>query len=275
MRHARIRPAGRAEPTYLRLDAPAGTDFTGFEPIPTDGWLPPHSGLVYGVILNDRASLGVYGARMTAPPHVKAPVAPVLYIKPYNTHVGHQAVVELPNGVERVEVGASVGIVFGATASRTNEHTALEAVAGYTLAIDLSTPKADLYRPPILEKCWDHSLPIGPWIVDRNDVRNPGRLTVRTTINGELVHTRSLDDLHRPILALITAITEFMSFHPGDVLLVGYPLNVPTAGAGDAIAVECDELGRLECRLTAAELRYAGSDSIAAGTAASRAARKP
>jgi len=254
MRHARIRPAGRPEPVSLRLDAGAGSDFTGFEPIPADGWLPPHSGFVYGVILNDRASLDVYGARMTEPPHVKPPVAPVLYFKPYNTHVGHQAVVELPNGVEKVEIGATVGIVFGATASRTNEHTALEAVAGYTLAIDLSVPKADLYRPPIVEKCWDHSLPIGPWIVERNDVLNPGRLALRTLVNGRLVHARSLDDLVRPILKLITDVTEFMSLHAGDVLLVGYPLNVPTAGAGDAIAVECDELGRLECRLTTAEL---------------------
>ena len=42
------------------------------------------------------------------------------------------------------------------------------------LAIDLSVPKADLYRPPVVEKCWDHSLPIGPWIVDRNDVAAVG-----------------------------------------------------------------------------------------------------
>ena len=78
-------------------------------------------------------------------------------------------------------------------------------------------------------------------------------LAVRTLVNGRLVHRRSLDDLVRPILKLITDVTEFMSLHAGDVLLVGYPLNVPTAGAGDAIAVECDELGRLDCRLTAAE----------------------
>jgi len=131
---------------------------------------------------------------------------------------------------------------------------ALGSLAMAGKSIDLSVPKADLYRPPVVEKCWDHSLPIGPWIVDRNNVLNPGRLALRTIVNGRLVHSRTLDDLVRPILKLITDVTEFMSLHAGDVLLVGYPLNVPTAGAGDAIAVECDELGRLECRLTAAEL---------------------
>ncbi len=75
---------------------------------------------------------------------------------------------------------------------------------------------------------------------------------MRTLVNGALKHTRSTTDLVRPIPRLIADITEFMSFYAGDVLLIGYPLTVPTAGAGDAIAVECDALGRLECRLTAA-----------------------
>jgi 5-oxopent-3-ene-1,2,5-tricarboxylate decarboxylase/2-hydroxyhepta-2,4-diene-1,7-dioate isomerase len=254
MRLARIRPAGRAEPIAVRLDAGPGRDaLTGFEPIPADGWLPPARGMVYGVILNDQRSLEAYGERMTKPPHGKPPAAPVLYFKPYNTHAGHQAVVELPDGVERVEVGATLGIVFDATCTRATHHTALEAVAGYTLAIDLSIPKDNLYRPPIVEKCWDRSLVMGPWVAERNDVLHPGRLTLTTSINGRPAYARSTADLVRPILDLIADITAFMSFHAGDVLLVGYPLDVPTAGAGDAIALECEEIGRLECRLTAAE----------------------
>src|SRR5262249_28732698 len=155
MRHARIRPAGRAEPITVRLGAGSGRDdLTGFEPIPVDGWLPPATGMAYGVILNDRASIALYGDRMTQPPHGKPPAAPVLYFKPYNTHTGHQSVVELPDGADRVELGATLGIVFGATCTRATHHTALEPVAGYTLAIDLSVPKENLYRPPIVEKCW-------------------------------------------------------------------------------------------------------------------------
>lgn len=252
MRHARIRPAGHAEAVFLRLEAARVDGFSGFDAIPADGWLPPNSGMVYGVILNDRASIETYGERMTRPPHVKPPVAPVLYFKPYNTHAGHQAVVDLPAGVAQVEIGATVGIVFGATCSRAAEASAMSAVAGYTLAIDLSVPKENLYRPPVLEKCFDHSCPIGPWIVDRDDVGDPGTLTLRTFVNGELRHAFSTADLIRPVAKLIADVSEFMSLHAGDVLLVGYPLTVPLAGAGDAIAVECDALGRLECRLIAA-----------------------
>jgi 5-oxopent-3-ene-1,2,5-tricarboxylate decarboxylase/2-hydroxyhepta-2,4-diene-1,7-dioate isomerase len=251
MRYARIRPAGRTDAELVRLDPHVqSAEFTGFEPIPADGWLPPTTGLVYGVILNDRSSLATYGERMRQPPHVKPPVAPVLYIKPYNTHAGHQAVVELPRSAAVVEIGATLGVVFGATCGRAATATALDTVRGYTLAIDLSVPKTDLYRPPILEKCFDHSCVLGPWVVDRGEIPDPSRLTLRTLIDNSPAHTRTLDDLLRPVPQLIADISEFMSFYAGDVLLVGYPLTVPTAGAGAAIGVECDGIGRLECRLT-------------------------
>ena len=217
--------------------------------LPAEGWLPPTTGLVYGVILNDRASLQTYGDQMQRPPHGKPPAAPVLYIKPYNTHAGHRSIVTLPAGVECVEIGATLGIVFGATCTRASEETALSFVTGYTIVIDLSAPKESLYRPPILEKCFDGSCPIGPWVTDRADIADAGRLTIRSWINGELRHTRSTDDLVRPIPKLIADVSEFMSFHAGDVLLAGYPLSVPTGRAGDAIAVEIDGVGRLECRL--------------------------
>lgn len=253
MRQARVLLPGYADPVSV-LPTPDGerahfgaTDVA----IPAAGWLPPTTGLVYGVILNDRTSLERYGERMHKPPHAKPPVAPVLYIKPYNTHAGHRSVATLPAGATQVEVGATLGIVFGATCTRATEESALDAVAGFTVAIDLSLPKDDLYRPPILEKCWDGSCLLGPWVVGAPFVADPDRLTVQTWINGELRHTRSTDDLLRPIRKLIADTSEFMSFYADDVLLVGYPLTVPTAGPGDSIAVDIAGIGRLECRLAA------------------------
>lgn len=254
MRHARIRPAGRPEPVYLRLDAGAGSDFTGFEPIPADGWLPPHSGFVYGVLLNDRASLDVYGARMTAPPHVQPPVAPVLYFKPYNTHVGHQAVVELPNGVEKVEIGATVGIVFGATASRTNEHTALEAVAGYTLGNDISMRDYQYKTAQWLPgKNWAASTPLGPFLVTPDEVGDPHQLDISLELNGERMQSANTSQLIFDVPTLVATISEFVPLAPGDVVLTGTPSGVGyrrdpkvLLRDGDRVVVEIERVGRLE-----------------------------
>ena len=243
---------GRPDPvhiTYARDGSPVAG--AGQFDLSAGGWLPPTTGLVYGVILNDQRSLDLYGERMHKAPHGKPPSAPVLYIKPYNTHVGHRSVVTLPAGADRVEIGACLGIVFGGPCTRVTTESATSLIAGYTIAIDLSLPKDNLYRPPILEKCFDGACPLGPWCVDRDDVGDPSTLTIRTWVNDELVATRSAGDVVRPAAELIAEICHFMTFLSGDVLLMGYPLDVPTARPGDRIAVEIDGLGRLECALAA------------------------
>ena len=58
-------------------------------------------------------------------------------------------VAEACSGIRSLISLLALGIVFGSTCSRVTEATAFEAVAGYTVAIDLSLPKKDLYRPPI------------------------------------------------------------------------------------------------------------------------------
>lgn len=254
MRTARVRLPGRAEVLQLPVSTNGQAVVLGREIInvAAGDWLPPVTGAVYGVILNDRGSLDAYGERMNRPPHAKPPVAPTLYIKPANTFAGHRAIVTLPRGAAAVEVGATLAVVFAHSCTRASAANALAHVAGYAVAIDFSLPKADLYRPPIVEKCWDGSCPIGPWLVAPAAIPDPGALTIETRINGALRHTRSTSDLLRPLPTLIADITEFMSFHPGDALLIGYPLTVPTAGPGDAIAVEIAGVGRLECRLASA-----------------------
>jgi 5-oxopent-3-ene-1,2,5-tricarboxylate decarboxylase/2-hydroxyhepta-2,4-diene-1,7-dioate isomerase len=109
---------------------------------------PACEGLVYGVVLNDEDSLRTLGAELYEAPSQAPPRAPVLYIKPYNTHAGHGAAVQLPPGADRLDVFGTLGIVFGAQATRVPAARALEAVRGYTVVADLTLPHKSLYRPP-------------------------------------------------------------------------------------------------------------------------------
>ncbi len=207
----------------------------------------PISGLVYGPLLNDQDSIDLLGDKLLAAPYKALPQAPVLYIKPYNTHVGHGATVYLPSGVSELEVGGTLGLVFGEKASRVTEDRAFATIAGYTVVIDLSVPHQSLFRPPIKEKCFDRSCPIGPRMVDKIELPDPTNVIITTYINSEVKHQRNLANLVRPIPRLITDVTEFLTLFPGDVLLVGVPLNMPLAQAGDRVAVEISGIGRLEC----------------------------
>lgn len=197
---------------------------------------------VYGVILNDRPSLDALRETLEQPPYKGAPKAPVLYLKPANTHATPGARIAVPG---TVEIGATLGMVAGpAGAARLVEGDALGALAGLCLVADLSIPHASVYRPAIREKCWDGSCPIGPLGPVRQE------LEIRTFVDGRLVHAWSLSRLVRPLPRLLADVTEFMTLRPGDMLLAGFPTDIAQAGPGAHVAIEADGLGRLDFTLT-------------------------
>ncbi|MCF8492057.1 MAG: fumarylacetoacetate hydrolase family protein [Rhodospirillum sp.] len=205
----------------------------------------PFGGTVYGVILNDTESLTRMGTALTEPPHKAPPQAPVLYIKPRNTVVGDGAVITPPGGKTCLEVGGTLALVMDRAASRLTLETALDPLAGFTLAADFMVSGADYYRPAIKEKCFDGSCALGPDLVSGNEVGDPAALTVKTFVDGALVHERKLSDLVRSVSQLMVDITEFMTLHPGDVVLTGVPLGAPIAAMGSDVTVEIEGLGRL------------------------------
>lgn len=253
MRTARVSIPGMAGVVETTVADDGLRLLVGSRSVPTASvrFEPPCEGLVYGVILNDEDSLRGLGAALNEAPYKSPPRTPVLYIKPYNTHVGHGAALHLPHGSDRVEVCGALGIVFGAQATRVPEARALDVVRGFTVVADLSLPHKSLHRPPIREKCFDGSCPMGPWVVAREHVADPDGLEVLVHVNGTPQQRRSLRGAVRSISRLIADVSEFLTLYPGDVLLAGVPVQAPSAGPGDAVAVEIPGIGRLEVRIEA------------------------
>lgn len=252
MRFARISYPGAAQPILAAVSAD-GTqlDLRGRTvPIPPGGFAPATTGWIYGPLLNERSSWDRFGDQLSQPPYGAPPTVPPLYFKPPNTHVGHGARVRLPAYADRVELGVSIGMVFGRPVARTAPDAAWDAVVGCVLVLDLSVPNPSVYRPPVQEKCFDGACPVGPWVVDRADLPALESIALRSFVNGALVAERRCDDLVRGPAQLIADVSDFMTLAAGDVLTLGYPVGaVPTAGRGDHIRVEADGLGVLACFL--------------------------
>lgn len=212
-------------------------------------WQAATTGQVYGIILNDSASLETLGQSLHAAPYKAPPQAPILYVKPHNTHAGHGTRVRMPTGENQLEIAGTLGIVFNYSAARCTFENALEAVRGYTVVIDLSIPHSSVYRPPIREKCFNDSCIIGPYVVPKSSVPDPDTLEVHSFINGSLQQSWKLEQLVRKVRELIVDVSSFTSFQTDDVLLVGIPLRVPKANLGDTIAIEIPGVARLEASL--------------------------
>jgi 5-oxopent-3-ene-1,2,5-tricarboxylate decarboxylase/2-hydroxyhepta-2,4-diene-1,7-dioate isomerase len=198
---------------------------------------PPVSGAVYGTLLNDRAALDALGDAMHAAPYKAPPKAPVLYLKPRNTHAGHRAKVIAPDdelGVALgVELGASLGIVIGRTATRVSAERAFDYIAGYTLVADLSVPHASVYRPSVRFRARDGFCVIGPALVAARHVANPDELAITVALNGAHVFTASTASSVRNVAQLLADVTDFMTLAPGDVITTGVRHGSPVAHRGD------------------------------------------
>ena len=207
---------------------------------------------VVGALLNFKGVWAAMEPAMQREPHHRPPVYPVLYIKPANTWCGAHDAIVLPPEVDAVEVGATLGIVIGRTASRIAAAQALAHVAGYAIVNDVTVPHTSVLRPPMKHKCRDSFCPIGPMVAAAL-VPDPDALVIRAWVNGELRLHNSTANLMRGVARLVADVSEFMSLREGDILLVGVPENPPLAHAGDEVVIEIEGLGRLENPVTREE----------------------
>lgn len=211
----------------------------------------PVSGTIYGALLNYKGSVEAMGNQLNEAPYNQPPKAPVLYIKPANTISSYNAAIPMPAGEEALEMGAALGVVIGRTATRVSESDALSFVSGYTVVNDVSIPHESVHRPAIVQKARDGFCPVGPWIVDSKEISNPDNLAVKVYINNELQQENTTANLVRSVSKLLADVTDFMTLHKGDMLLVGIPENAPTAKVGDHVRIEIAEVGALENNILA------------------------
>ena len=243
---ALARPQGSALP----LDAPLAHWAALAVP-----FAPPTRGTVYGTLLNHVDALAALGDKVNAAPYKAPPRAPVLYVKPRNTLAGHRQPVVVPADAGELELGATLGVVIGATACNVGEARALEHVAGYTVVNDLCIPHESVYRPSLRFRCRDGFCPIGPAIVARKMVSDPNYLMIEIGVDGRVVQRVRTDRLVRPVAKLIADVTEFMTLRPGDVLMIGVAAGAPRARAGQRITIAIENVGTLETPLVAAASR--------------------
>ncbi|RNA66698.1 fumarylacetoacetate hydrolase family protein [Alteribacter keqinensis] len=204
------------------------------------------SGTVYGTLLNFKGALAKMGDAVYQDPYKKPPQAPILYIKPKNTLTSHNQPIPLPQGIDQLQAGPTLGVVIGRTASRVKKGEALHFVTGYTVANDVTVPHESVFRPAVKHRARDGFCPIGPWIVEQGSLDSPDNLTIRTWVNGKLVLENTTENLIRSIAELIEDVTAFMTLNPGDTLLVGVPEDAPLIKANDQVRIHIDGVGFLE-----------------------------
>jgi 2-keto-4-pentenoate hydratase/2-oxohepta-3-ene-1,7-dioic acid hydratase in catechol pathway len=93
---------------------------------------------------------------------------------------------------------------------------------------------------------------LGPWLVTRDEVPDPGKLDLKLWVNGAIRQNSSTRYLVYDVPRLIEFTTSYYSVQPGDVIMSGTPSGVGPVKPGDVMSVEIERIGRMEVRIRAA-----------------------
>ena len=142
----------------------------------------------------------------------------------------------LPPYSKAVDWEIELAVVIGRTASRVPAVDALDYVAGYTIANDLSA-RDFVARDGIAadspfrfdwlsHKGFDGACPMGPWIVPARAIGDPQTLGLKLWIDDEPMQDSNTKYMIFSIAEQIEEISARVTMHPGDVILTGTPSGV-------------------------------------------------
>jgi 5-oxopent-3-ene-1,2,5-tricarboxylate decarboxylase/2-hydroxyhepta-2,4-diene-1,7-dioate isomerase len=251
MKHARIVHEGRVHEAVERDGRLLLRDgrLAAFDAVQ---WLPPVAPLPQPRTI---LALGLNYADHAKELAFKAPEEPLVFLKGENALTGHRQSTRRPDGVKFMHYECELTIVVGRTARRVQRGDAYDYVAGYTVANDYAIRDylENWYRPNLRVKNRDAATPLGPWLVDVQDVPDPMALALRTTVNGKVTQSANTRDMIFDVPFLIEYFSGFMTLRPGDLILTGTPDGVVDCQPGDVIVTEIEGIGALENRIVAAK----------------------
>ncbi|WAA10942.1 fumarylacetoacetate hydrolase family protein [Fervidibacillus albus] len=207
-------------------------------------WLPPiEAKTIFALGLNYRE----HAKELTFQP----PSEPLVFLKGKNSLIGHMNDTVRPKDVTYMHYECELAVIIGQRGKRIPIKDAYNYVRGYTVANDYAFRDylENYYRPNFCAKSRDASTPIGPWLVDKEDISNPMNLTLKTYVNGVLVQEGNTSDMIFSIPEIIAYLSEFLTLQPGDIILTGTPKGALNTKVGDEVVTEIEEIGTLVNRV--------------------------
>ena len=183
------------------------------------------------------------------------PEAPVVFTKPPSAVIGPgQPIPSHLDPTSSTDYEGELAVVIGRGGRGVARADALAHVFGYTIVNDVTARTIQhRHRQWVLGKGIDGFCPMGPVILTADEVPDPGRLRLRTFVNGEKRQDAAVADLIFDIPTLIETISAGITLEPGDLIATGTPAGVGLGFSpprflkpGDVVRIEVDGIGALE-----------------------------
>jgi len=183
------------------------------------------------------------------------------FIMPATVVIGPDEEIPWPVYSEQIDYELELAVIIGKRAKYVEPESALEYVAGYTIINDVSarsvtfkknrkTRPWDEFYDWLNGKWADGFLPMGPYLLTRDEVAEFQNLTTQLKINGEIRQNANTSQMIYSVADIVSFLSHIVTVEPGDIIATGTPSGVAMATGrflqpGDTIECTIEKLGTL------------------------------
>ncbi len=178
----------------------------------------PQKFIAIGLNYSDHAA----ESGMTVPPE------PIVFTKQVSCLSGPNDTVTIPPKSAKSDWEVELGVIIGRKAKNIKQADAMKHVAGYCVVNDLSEREFQIERHGqwTKGKGYDTFGPVGPWLVTRDEVKDPQNLGMWLEVNGKRMQTGNTATMVYGVAYLVAYLSQFFTLHPGDIITTGTPPGV-------------------------------------------------
>jgi len=177
-----------------------------------------------------------------------------IFLKPASSLIGPGGTVVLPKIARHVDFECELCAVIGRAARKVAAEQALDYVYGYTMCWDISVRDPwgkGHHNTRNIRKGFDTFCGLGPWIVTRDEIREPQDLRINVEQNGALVMQAHTADMINGLRDLIRFLSSVTTLKPGTLITTGTPAGVSKLADGDHLKGTIEGIGTMELNVRA------------------------
>jgi 2-keto-4-pentenoate hydratase/2-oxohepta-3-ene-1,7-dioic acid hydratase in catechol pathway len=187
------------------------------------------------------------------------PKEPIIFNKAPSCICGPNDDTIIPKDSTKLDYEVELGVVIGQRTRYLSKSNAMDAVAGYCLANDVSERAFQIERAGqwVKGKSAETFGPLGPWLVTKDEIKDPQRLDMWLTVNGETRQKGTTKNMLFGVAHLVWYCSQFFVLEPGDVIVTGTPAGVALGmkpepkflKAADVVRLGIDGLGEQQQKI--------------------------
>lgn len=159
---------------------------------------------------------------------MEVPPEPIIFMKATSAICGPNDPILIPRGSEKTDWEVELAVIIGKAAKYVSEDEALDYIAGYAVANDVSERAFQAERAGqwTKGKSCDNFGQTGPWLVTKDEVPDPQNLAMWCDVNGERMQDGTTATMVYGVKHLVSYLSQFFTLHPGDIISTGTPPGV-------------------------------------------------